>query len=1224
MDWWQQNGLIGDPFDRISGIEEIDTTSLIVETEIFHKYNSMLTDPRNLLGKSIIVFGEFGSGRTTLFSYLKSLFHREGIKSFIIRLHGSFEDSDEIEHKFLNSFLFKLTGEIKEDVSLSEIIKELREIKIKQKRDRYFIFLDELHKNQMSSSSLQFLRDLQGIIEELNEEVRLSIMIAGRNDWKEEVTNEPIYSGSFGSYDEIADMSIEEAHNMIDKRIRYYHDNPETYIPFSLIKQDAIAKIYSTIEIKTPRAILRAASRSIQEIPGSVQVITSSEIHRYLGRNILSGIRNRILSTSSVYNRLSNIEKLGDKEIQKEAIKTICQIYIEPLKLPLETSTGYDYALVIKLLNLNLLKKDEIKIPVIFSSIHRQSNAGSGKLIVIDDAIKAVFDNISEKFQVSPDDYLSLIFLDKGIFTPTPEDNAQSILKRIESIKEKLPDNLLICNSWIDSSLSAYKKIAHYEINGIPKEKENEFVITCESAMDDILNVYYAIREDSNQKVEREEFLKKIFLDCDFEELSEFYQKIRLLKESGAIHKNIRESIIELFYRAFHKVIEITIGELDLGRFLALKSEYIHPDEMDALREIRSKIFDQVNYIKARMLIQDLFKSKIAELIYFNLSTVYGTDWYKRLLPTDLELKFKQDKIKIEDKNVLQEKATIYRKIYQLDLTEIYGIIELKLFWEGFFDDVFGKLNITKLRRFFNDIDEVLIKPEEDLNHKDILKIFDHTLKLIVLMNRSIEFYLEKNQIHLLNSNFEENEILFGRKQMQKNEIKITKKEIDDSEINIKNNIRDGKFKIDRPQTPLQIGLLGYFVLKNKILFIGYEGDKLVFEISKNFKKVVYKHKLVSRSPKCELSITNPKQDELIVSFSKPSDVIRSPPDVISLDESKINGIFEEIDTISNISNQIHTFSKMSDDKKADDFSIIVEEKTLNQSYKTSILKLGNAVYNLVLNREIKNDLKTCELPIIFAIDEKLVMYPWELMYGDSNFLAFNSILGRAIVSSKKNHIHQKSWHRDGNIQFLIIGVSKSKNEETLPWVKTEVDKLISILSQYPYIDLDVLMDEEATYTEVNCKFGKNYDFIHFAGHAFYDDKSPEKSGLILFDKILEAREIKNIIYNPPCLVFLNACSSAKIENNHSKRKYANFVQSLSLAFIENGSQTIGSIWPISDEPAAEFCELFYQQFFLKKEIGEAMRFAKKKIYEKSKGDLTWASYVFYGDPCGYLETNSF
>ena len=64
MQWWQRNRLIGDPFDRISGIEEIDLVSLIIETEIFEKYSNMLmTDPRNLLGKSIIIFGYIFSNK---------------------------------------------------------------------------------------------------------------------------------------------------------------------------------------------------------------------------------------------------------------------------------------------------------------------------------------------------------------------------------------------------------------------------------------------------------------------------------------------------------------------------------------------------------------------------------------------------------------------------------------------------------------------------------------------------------------------------------------------------------------------------------------------------------------------------------------------------------------------------------------------------------------------------------------------------------------------------------------------------------------------------------------------------------------------------------------------------------------------------------------------------------------------------------------------------------
>lgn len=1217
MYWWSRNGLIGDPFDRISGIEEIDIQSLIVETEIVRKYNNILvTDPRNLLGKSIIIFGEFGSGRTTLFSFLKGLIHREGIDSNIIRLHGSFEDSSEIEKKFLNSLFFKLTGTVREDVSLLEIIEELRNRK--NKIDKYFIFIDELHKNQFIQSSLEFLKNLQGIIEEINEEVNIGIMIAGRNEWRNEIINNPIYSGTFANYDEIGEMSIEDACNMVDKRIRYFHSKPETYISFSLVNQDAIAKIYSTVEIKTPRAILRAVSRLVEAVPASVNAITSSDIPRYIGKNILSGIRNQILAVSSVYNRLSNVETLGDKDTQEKAFHLIYKIYTQPLKLPLNSSSGYDSELVIKMLRNNLLQKKQIKIPIVFDHIHVKSNEGNENVIVVDDAIKSVFDNITEKYQVSPEDYLFTIFLNKEKYTQSPQDDAKSIIKRIGSIKERLPERLEVCKTWIDDSIMQYSKVTNFEINGIPKEKEYEFLLTCESAMDGILKVYYAIREDITDTVNRTIFLEKILQDCDLEELSEFYQKVRISKDSETIHLDIRETIIDLFFRAYRKVVEIILGELDLGRFLALKSNYILPKEMEILRDIRSKIFDQKNYIKARSMIQILFKEKVAEFLNFNLSVVYGIDWYEKCLPGDLASKIKQEGSRIEERNPLQEKERIYKKLKQLDLIDVYEIIELKSLWDGIFGFVFGReYNKIYLKRIFNDIIDHLAEDEGKINHKSILNLVDRVLKLLVLMNRSMEFYLHKEQVVLLSSTPEESRILFGTKQMEKNDIKITRKEIDELEFLIKTNIRDSKFKVNRPSTPIQVGLFGYFVLKNKIVFSRCEGDKLSFEISQNFTKIIYKHRLKWRGGKCELYIANPRKDELMIQLSKPSDVTRNAPEIISLDESKIEDIFEEIERLSNYSDELFELSKETITLKKEDSSITKKER----EYNSSLVKLGGAIYNLVLKAEIRGDLESCDLPINFVIDEKLMVYPWELMFDGTKFLALKSLVGRTIILNKKNSTPLKGWSRDGNIRFLIIGVSKPKNEESLPWVKIEIDKLKKILSQYPYIDLEVLLDEKATHTEVVRKLGESYDFIHFAGHAFYNEQAPEKSGLILYDKTLEAREIKMIIKTPPCLVFLNGCSSAKLDKNLIKSKYANFVQSNLFAFIEKGSSAIGSIWPVDDGSAAEFCVEFYQKFFENKEFGEAIRLAKRKIYETSKGNLAWASYVLYGDPCGYLET---
>jgi len=139
--------------------------------------------------------------------------------------------------------------------------------------------------------------------------------------------------------------------------------------------------------------------------------------------------------------------------------------------------------------------------------------------------------------------------------------------------------------------------------------------------------------------------------------------------------------------------------------------------------------------------------------------------------------------------------------------------------------------NKIYLKRFFNEIIDHLANDEEKINHKSILNLLDRVLKLLVLMNRSIEFYLRKELVVLLNSNPDENRILFGDRQLEKNDIKISKKEIDELEFLIKTNVRDKKFKVIRPSTPIQMGLFGYFVSKDKIVFHRCEGDKLSFEI---------------------------------------------------------------------------------------------------------------------------------------------------------------------------------------------------------------------------------------------------------------------------------------------------------------------------------------------------------------------------------------------------------
>jgi len=71
MEWWQRLGLRDNPFERTRN-PLIGTYDYIVETPIFNKYADRLKNIDTLFGKVFVIYGLFGSGKTTLFEFLKN------------------------------------------------------------------------------------------------------------------------------------------------------------------------------------------------------------------------------------------------------------------------------------------------------------------------------------------------------------------------------------------------------------------------------------------------------------------------------------------------------------------------------------------------------------------------------------------------------------------------------------------------------------------------------------------------------------------------------------------------------------------------------------------------------------------------------------------------------------------------------------------------------------------------------------------------------------------------------------------------------------------------------------------------------------------------------------------------------------------------------------------------------------------------------------------------
>ena len=59
----------------------------------------------------------------------------------------------------------------------------------------------------------------------------------------------------------------------------------------------------------------------------------------------------------------------------------------------------------------------------------------------------------------------------------------------------------------------------------------------------------------------------------------------------------------------------------------------------------------------------------------------------------------------------------------------------------------------------------------------------------------------------------------------------------------------------------------------------------------------------------------------------------------------------------------------------------------------------------------------------------------------------------------------------------------------------------------------------------------------------------------------------------------------------------------------------VGSVWPVYDGPAAAFAVSFYKAVLDGYPLGEAMRRARKISLDERPGQVTWATFVLYGDP---------
>jgi len=286
----------------------------------------------------------------------------------------------------------------------------------------------------------------------------------------------------------------------------------------------------------------------------------------------------------------------------------------------------------------------------------------------------------------------------------------------------------------------------------------------------------------------------------------------------------------------------------------------------------------------------------------------------------------------------------------------------------------------------------------------------------------------------------------------------------------------------------------------------------------------------------------------------------------------------------------------------------------LSKEILKQLEEIGQSLYDQLLPREAKEKLQQSQAEnLLLRMDDQLVQIPWELLYNGAEFLCLRYNIGR-IVSTRQKVNEAQTRKVAYPLKMLILAdprgdLPESAREGTL--LRGELDHypdMVSVNVKSSRIDRNYILSRI-----------RDYDLIHYAGHADYDSKNPAESGWLIADGKLKAEEISNLTGKKPmpALVLANGCQSGQTDAWTINENYENEIFGLANAFLVSGVQHyIGTFWEILDEPGREFAVAFYKELLDGASVGEAVRVARKHLIDKyGEETIVWASYMLYGDP---------
>lgn len=250
---------------------------------------------------------------------------------------------------------------------------------------------------------------------------------------------------------------------------------------------------------------------------------------------------------------------------------------------------------------------------------------------------------------------------------------------------------------------------------------------------------------------------------------------------------------------------------------------------------------------------------------------------------------------------------------------------------------------------------------------------------------------------------------------------------------------------------------------------------------------------------------------------------------------------------------------------------------------------------------------------LTLVLDETLVFLPWELLHTGRGFIGREYSVGR-IVRSRQSVVGGARPTPADRWRMLILCDPRGDLMGSYYEGVTLRDEL-DVRRRHLAIDMRTSEVQVADVKELV----REYDILHYAGHAELFSERPDDSGWLLRDGVLTPSALLELAGGPsfPRLVFSNACRSGAVDGPLVPAHRSEAVFSLANAFLLAGVRHyVGTLWDVPDEPACHFALEFYKALVGGATIGDAMRAAREALSARYGADtVLWASHLLYGDP---------